>query len=255
MPHIEIRDVSLVYDTPAGQVVGVERASFDIEQSEFLCIVGPSGCGKSTLLNIIAGFLPPTGGEIRIAGKPVTGYGMDRGVVFQDFAQLFPWRTALGNVTFGLEMKGIGKDGARADRARAAQARQARQIREVLSAPSVGRHAAAGRHRPRARLQSGRAADGRAVRGAGRADPRRHAAAACRRLAGDPKDRDLRDAQCRRSGLSRRPGGGDDAASRNGEDRGADRARAAARPAQRRVPGLSEAAAAQLGQETQAENA
>ena len=110
MPHIEIRDVSLVYDTPAGRVVGVDNASFAIEESEFLCIVGPSGCGKSTLLNIIAGFLPPTGGEILIAGKPVTGHGMDRGVVFQDFAQLFPWRTALGNVTFGLEMKGMGKE-------------------------------------------------------------------------------------------------------------------------------------------------
>ena len=110
MPHIEIRDVSLVYDTPAGQVTGVDRASFAIEQSEFLCIVGPSGCGKSTLLNIIAGFLAPTGGEITIAGKAVKGHGQDRGVVFQDFAQLFPWRTALGNVTFGLEMKGVGKD-------------------------------------------------------------------------------------------------------------------------------------------------
>ena len=109
MPHIEIRDVSLVYDTPAGRVTGVQSASFDIEQSEFLCIVGPSGCGKSTLLNIIAGFLMPTGGEIRIGGKAVTGHGQDRGVVFQDFAQLFPWRTALGNVTFGLEMKGMGK--------------------------------------------------------------------------------------------------------------------------------------------------
>ena len=109
MPHIEIKDVSLVYDTPAGRVAGVERASFSIEQSEFLCIVGPSGCGKSTLLNIIAGFLKPTGGEIRIGGEVVTGHGQDRGVVFQDFAQLFPWRTALGNVTFGLEMKGVPK--------------------------------------------------------------------------------------------------------------------------------------------------
>jgi NitT/TauT family transport system ATP-binding protein len=109
MPHIEVRDVSLVYDTPAGQVTGVERARFNIEESEFLCLVGPSGCGKSTLLNIIAGFLTPTAGEILIGGKAVTGYGMDRGVVFQDFAQLFPWRTALGNVTFGLEMKGISK--------------------------------------------------------------------------------------------------------------------------------------------------
>src|SRR5246500_4327980 len=109
MSHIEVRNVSLVYDTPAGEVPGVAGVSFDIEASEFLCIVGPSGCGKSTLLNIIAGFLPPTGGEIRIGGKAVKGYGQDRGVVFQDFAQLFPWRTALGNVAFGLEMKGIGK--------------------------------------------------------------------------------------------------------------------------------------------------
>lgn len=109
MPHIEVRNVSLAYDTPAGRVQGVENASFDIEQSEFLCLVGPSGCGKTTLLNIIAGFLAPSGGEIRIAGKPVTGHGMDRGVVFQDFAQLFPWRTALGNVAFGLEMKGMPK--------------------------------------------------------------------------------------------------------------------------------------------------
>jgi NitT/TauT family transport system ATP-binding protein len=109
MAHIEVRDVSLCYDTPAGQVTAVERASFDIEQSQFLCLVGPSGCGKTTLLNIIAGFLTPTSGEVHIDGQPVTGYGMDRGVVFQDFAQLFPWRTALGNVAFGLEMKGVPK--------------------------------------------------------------------------------------------------------------------------------------------------
>src|SRR5450432_2769672 len=109
MLPIEIRDVTLTYDTPGGKVPGVKDVSFDIGASEFLCIVGPSGCGKSTLLNIIAGFLTPTSGTIKIGGKPVTGHGMDRGVVFQDFAQLFPWRTALGNVAFGLEMKGIGK--------------------------------------------------------------------------------------------------------------------------------------------------
>src|SRR6266700_2529820 len=109
MPHIEVRNVSLTYDTPAGSVQGVAGVSFDMEASEFLCLVGPSGCGKTTLLNIIAGFLNPTGGEIRIGGKAVTGHGMDRGIVFQDFAQLFPWRTALGNVAFGLEMKGMAK--------------------------------------------------------------------------------------------------------------------------------------------------
>jgi ABC-type nitrate/sulfonate/bicarbonate transport system ATPase subunit len=109
MPHIEVRNVSLVYDTPAGSVTGVDGVSFDMEQSQFLCLLGPSGCGKTTLLNIIAGFLAPTGGEIRIGGETVRGQGTDRGVVFQDFAQLFPWRTALGNVAFGLEMKGVGK--------------------------------------------------------------------------------------------------------------------------------------------------
>jgi NitT/TauT family transport system ATP-binding protein len=109
MPEIEVRDVSLIYDTPSGRVTGVQGASFSMEKSEFLCLVGPSGCGKSTLLNIIAGFLPPTSGEILIGGKAVTGQGTDRGIVFQDFAQLFPWRTALGNVAFGLEMKGMGK--------------------------------------------------------------------------------------------------------------------------------------------------
>jgi NitT/TauT family transport system ATP-binding protein len=109
MPHIEVNNVSLVYNTPAGSVTGVDGVSFDMEQSQFLCLVGPSGCGKTTLLNIIAGFLNPTGGEIRIGGQAVSGSGTDRGIVFQDFAQLFPWRTALGNVAFGLEMKGVGK--------------------------------------------------------------------------------------------------------------------------------------------------
>src|SRR6202162_4526095 len=110
MLPIEIRDVTLTYDTPGGKVPGVKDVSFNIDASEFLCIVGPSGCGKSTLLNMIAGSLAPASGEIRIGGKTVTGHGMDRGVVFQDFAQLFPWRTALGNVAFGLEMKGVPKE-------------------------------------------------------------------------------------------------------------------------------------------------
>jgi len=109
MPEIEVKDVSLVYDTPMGRVVGVQNANFVLEKSQFLCLLGPSGCGKSTLLNIIAGFLTPTTGQILIGGKPVRGQGTDRGVVFQDFAQLFPWRTALGNVAFGLEMKGVPK--------------------------------------------------------------------------------------------------------------------------------------------------
>jgi NitT/TauT family transport system ATP-binding protein len=110
MSHIEIHDVSLVYETPAGHVLAVEGVNLDMEESQFLCLLGPSGCGKSTLLNIVAGFLAPTSGEILIGGKAVNGSGTDRGVVFQDFSQLFPWRTALGNVSFGLEMKGVPKE-------------------------------------------------------------------------------------------------------------------------------------------------
>src|SRR5262249_34800901 len=109
MAHIEARDITLVYQTPSGAVPAVRRGSFRIEAAEFPLIVGPSGGGEPTLLNIMAGFLSPSAGEIRIAGEAVKGYGTDRGVVFQDFAQLFPWRTALGNVAFGLEMKGLAK--------------------------------------------------------------------------------------------------------------------------------------------------
>jgi NitT/TauT family transport system ATP-binding protein len=107
---IEVRDVTLEYDTPGGKVRAVESAAFSAKPSEFVCLIGPSGCGKTTLLNMIAGFFPPTQGEIRINGAAVSGQGLDRGIVFQDFAQLFPWRTALGNVAFGLEMKGVAKE-------------------------------------------------------------------------------------------------------------------------------------------------
>ena len=106
---IDIRNVSLVYDTPNGKVHAVDDASFSAADAEFVCLVGPSGCGKTTLLNMIAGFFSPSAGEIRVGGQAVNGQGQDRGIVFQDFAQLFPWRTALGNVAFGLEMKGVGK--------------------------------------------------------------------------------------------------------------------------------------------------
>ncbi|MFN2644376.1 MAG: ABC transporter ATP-binding protein [Burkholderiales bacterium] len=107
---IELRNVTLDYETPQGKVRAVDNASFGAKPSEFVCLVGPSGCGKTTLLNMIAGFFPPSQGEIRINGAAVSGQGLDRGIVFQDFAQLFPWRTALGNVAFGLEMKGVAKD-------------------------------------------------------------------------------------------------------------------------------------------------
>jgi len=75
-----------------------------IEEGEFVCLLGPSGCGKSTLLKIIAGLIPATSGRITINGRPVSGPGPERAVVFQDYA-LFPWMTVRDNVEFGLEAR------------------------------------------------------------------------------------------------------------------------------------------------------
>ncbi len=107
MHEIEVRDLTLEYEAPENRVTALRDVSITVGSSEFLCIVGQSGCGKTSLLNLVAGFLVPTKGEVLIRGKTVTGKGFDRGVVFQDFAQLFPWRTAQRNVEFGLEMKGM----------------------------------------------------------------------------------------------------------------------------------------------------
>ena len=107
MRQIELRTVSYAYEGGEGRVQALRDVSFVVDAGEFLCVVGQSGCGKTTMLNLAAGFLVPTSGEILIGGKAVSGRGFDRGVVFQDFAQLFPWRTARRNVEFGLEMKGM----------------------------------------------------------------------------------------------------------------------------------------------------
>jgi NitT/TauT family transport system ATP-binding protein len=110
MHQIELRNITLEYASAENRVTALQDVSFSVEPSEFLCVVGQSGCGKTTMLNIVAGFLKPTKGSILMGEKAVTGKGLDRGVVFQDFAQLFPWRTAQRNVEFGLEMKGIAKE-------------------------------------------------------------------------------------------------------------------------------------------------
>ena len=104
---IQARNITYEYETAAGPVLAVKDVSFSVAPAEFLCVLGPSGCGKTTLLNMLAGFLTPTSGEIMMDGNPVAAQKHNRGVVFQDFAQLFPWRTARRNVEFGLEMRGV----------------------------------------------------------------------------------------------------------------------------------------------------
>jgi ABC-type nitrate/sulfonate/bicarbonate transport system ATPase subunit len=83
-----------------------EDISFAVKEGEFVSIIGPSGCGKSTLLNLAAGLDEANGGAVYVDGTQVDGPGLDRGVVFQEFA-LFPWLTVLGNVAFGLRSKGL----------------------------------------------------------------------------------------------------------------------------------------------------
>ena len=95
----------------------LEDVSFAVADLEFVAIVGPSGCGKSTFLRIVNGLIPPDSGTILIDGRAVTGPGHGVGMVFQSF-DLFPWRTAIGNVEFGMEMMNVPQRECR-ERARA----------------------------------------------------------------------------------------------------------------------------------------
>jgi len=110
MKNLTIQNVSKTYFDPyaGANVTAVHDISLKVNQGEFISIVGPSGCGKTTLLNMIAGFLPISGGSINIDDKPIKGPGADRGVVFQTFA-LFPWKTVGENVGFGPRMRGLPK--------------------------------------------------------------------------------------------------------------------------------------------------
>ncbi len=103
------KDLGKVFcDATGKQVEALKEVSLQIEDKTFVSIVGPSGCGKSTLLNIIAGLTQPDSGKTFINNELLSAPGPDRGYVFQEFA-LFPWKTVLSNVEFGLKMQGIGK--------------------------------------------------------------------------------------------------------------------------------------------------
>src|SRR5689334_13348981 len=91
------------------EVLALDQVSLEVAPREFVALLGPSGCGKSTLLYLIGGFLPVEGGAIRVEGRPVSGPGPDRGIVFQHFA-LFPWKTVRGNVRYGLEKMGLPRE-------------------------------------------------------------------------------------------------------------------------------------------------
>ncbi|MDE2586239.1 MAG: ABC transporter ATP-binding protein, partial [Betaproteobacteria bacterium] len=109
MAQIVVNKVQKVFPTPGGNVIALKDINLEIEKGEFVCLLGPSGCGKSTLLNAIAGFQPPSAGEIVIDGKQILTPGPDRGMVFQEYA-LFPWMTVAQNIAFGMEVQHKAKD-------------------------------------------------------------------------------------------------------------------------------------------------
>ncbi|MCF8609086.1 ABC transporter ATP-binding protein [Gordonia sp. HY285] len=108
---IELVNVGQVFqvrgneDRQLREFVALDGLQLTVETGEFITLVGPSGCGKSTVLDLISGLTKPTSGTVRADGREITKPGLDRGVVFQQYA-LLPWRTALGNIEFALEAAG-----------------------------------------------------------------------------------------------------------------------------------------------------
>ncbi|MFT4174516.1 MAG: ABC transporter ATP-binding protein [Rhodocyclaceae bacterium] len=115
MASIELKDIVKIYtDRKRGrELLTIDNVSLSVGSNEFLCLLGPSGCGKSTLLNMIAGFEDATRGSVTVAGKPVTGPGAERGMVFQQ-ATLMPWLPVWENVAFSLKLRGKSAEERRA---------------------------------------------------------------------------------------------------------------------------------------------
>lgn len=103
---VRLENVSLVYPGQEENLPSLQDISLDIDEGECIAVVGPSGSGKSSTITLLAGLMTPTGGRILLNGKPVTGPGPDRAVVFQDYS-LFPWMTALDNIYFALKQVGF----------------------------------------------------------------------------------------------------------------------------------------------------
>ena len=106
---LKISGISRAFESEAGTVEALRNINLGVPDEEFLCFIGPSGCGKTTLLRIIAGLDQPTAGEVLLDGRVIRAPDPRQGMVFQEYS-LFPWRTIINNVAFGLEIKGVPKD-------------------------------------------------------------------------------------------------------------------------------------------------
>ncbi|MDR1460254.1 MAG: ABC transporter ATP-binding protein [Campylobacteraceae bacterium] len=115
-PFLEVKNLTLTYKTSEYLLTATDNVSFKVEKSERLILLGPSGCGKSTILKAIGGFIKPSIGSIILNGVEIKKPGFDRAMVFQEFDQLLPWKTALENVVFAIRAaKKISKEEATAE--------------------------------------------------------------------------------------------------------------------------------------------
>ncbi len=121
IPALQFDKITVTFSGKSGApgYCAVKDVSLSIAEGEFVSVVGPTGCGKSTLLNIGAGLLKASGGVVKVFGEPLAGLNARAGYMFQADS-LMPWRSALDNVTAGLQFRGDGK--ARAAHAHAARA-------------------------------------------------------------------------------------------------------------------------------------
>jgi NitT/TauT family transport system ATP-binding protein len=108
-PILVVDDIVVQFETTEGPIRAVDDVSFTVNPGEFLSVIGPSGCGKSTLFNVIGGLLGHHDGRVSVSGETIDGPHKSIGMVFQE-ESTFPWRTVLDNVTFPLELVGMGKD-------------------------------------------------------------------------------------------------------------------------------------------------
>jgi NitT/TauT family transport system ATP-binding protein len=102
-PRIVFDHVSMEFAPKQGRLRVVDDVSYAIGDGDFVAVIGPSGCGKTTMMNMVAGFVAPTEGRVLLDGRPVSGPGPDRGVIFQEYG-VFPWLTVRQNIAFGLTL-------------------------------------------------------------------------------------------------------------------------------------------------------